>query len=107
MINTHTPAPWTTLTYNENTLHAEIMSGDVCLARIPHWPLANDESQANALLISGAPDLLEALEGARIALTAYKNWMSLQTDGKTDFPFGITAEEKAREAIRKAKGETL
>jgi hypothetical protein len=90
MINTHTPGPWR---WEDNTL----IGANDCFV--------DKDDAADARLISAAPDLLEALEGARIALTAYKNWMSLQTDGKTDFPFGKYAEEKAREAIRKAKGE--
>lgn len=99
MINTHTPGPWTTLTYNENTLHAEIMSGDVCLARIPHWPLANDESQANARLISAAPDLLSTLE--KLLSRAEKLDQSATHDGLQN----CEAIANAREAIRKAKGE--
>ena len=92
----HTPGPWHALTYNENTLHAEIMSGDVCLARVPYWPLANEESQANARLISAAPDLLSALE---FLLADY-----IAIDGEELTGSAIPV-ETARKAIAKAKGE--
>ena len=92
----HTPGPWHTLTYNENTLHAEIMSGDVCLARTPHWPLANEEAQSNASLISSAPELLSALE---FLLADY-----IAIDGEELTGSAIPV-EKARAALRKAKGE--
>ena len=77
--------------------------GDLTICHVN--PYLACESEANAQLIAAAPDLLYALEESRIALTFYRNWMALQTGGRTDYPFGIKTEDKARAAIAKAKGE--
>jgi hypothetical protein len=110
MKNTHTPAPWSILDRPENALddarilthisngsHIVCTLGTTCTDGSP-------AHSANARIIASAPELLAALEEARIALTFYRNWMTLQTEGRTDYPFGIRAEDRARAAIAKAKG---
>ena len=57
-----------------------------------------------AKLIAAAPELPEALKNARIALTFYQQWMTRKEPGTT-YPFGIDAENAARAALAKAKGE--
>jgi hypothetical protein len=90
MKNTHTPGPWR---WENNTLTGR----NDCFV--------DKDEESDAALIASAPDLLSALEEARIALTFYRNWMTKHTDGRTDYPFGIQTQDKARAAIAKAKGE--
>jgi hypothetical protein len=69
----------------------------------------SDAVEAVRQLLSAAPELLEALENARIALSFYRGWMAdhsaSEAHGSTTYPFGIDCEAKARAAIAKARGE--
>ena len=62
------------------------------------------ERAANMALIAAAPELLAALENARIALTFYRAEMDRDNPGKSkSYPFGIDCENAARAAIAKAR----
>lgn len=87
-MNKHTPGPWTvgTKTWSSHVIAPSKFG--------PH-PLAvfsgrgRDEDDANAQLTAAAPDLLEALEDL------------LAQVGRSD----AIDTDKAREAVRKARGE--
>jgi len=104
MKNTHTPAPWDIFP-KDDTLEIGNYGTNAPLVRLSATVPTNDlEGWANARLIASVFDLLSALEDARIALTFYKNWMAKHTEGRTDYPFGIQTEDKARAAIARARG---
>ena len=96
---THTPASWNARAINDDL-------------RFSHWvdsesgtPLADvrsyDNSEANARLISAAPELLEALEGAQKVIR--KTMPSLSFD---DSIFAGEWLDTINAAIAKAKGES-
>ena len=104
MTTQHTPGPWDIFP-KDDTLEIGNYGENAPLVRLSATVPTNDmEGWGNARLIASAPDLLSALEDARIALRFYKNWMAKRTEGRTDYPYGIQAEENARAAIAKAKG---
>ena len=128
MTNKHTPGPWAAEPYAGNSLGYKngkayyIKSDDGTPAfqvlksvKFDHragetghfWdPSAKAKDRANAALIAAAPELLAALENARIALTFYRAEMDRDNPGKSkSYPFGIDCENAARAAIAKAKGE--
>lgn len=85
MKTTHTPGPW--------KIHQhQIFSGSSKLADLSF----RDDENANARLIASAPDLLSALE---FLLADY-----IAIDGEELTGSAIPV-EKARAALRKAKGE--
>jgi hypothetical protein len=90
----HTPAPWqlqTVSTCNDNPCRWEIIGSGGVIAE------TNDNtSDANARLIAAAPDLLSALE---FLLADY-----IAINGEKLTGSSVPA-DKAREALRKAKGE--
>ena len=91
MSNTkHTPGPWQI----EPEFPFEVHKGH-SIAVVKEMVLCEDESLANAALISAAPDLLEALEAFR-AIDAFEGW----------HPKYREAIEKAEAAIAKATGTT-
>jgi hypothetical protein len=94
----HTPGPWE---YNEQTKTIRSKKENFWLATMDSWD-GSVNNAANARLIAAAPDLLAALENARIALTFYRIEMARDTPGK-DYPFGIDCENAARAAVARAK----
>jgi hypothetical protein len=87
----HTPAPW------QVSPLGNVMKNSLKIATIEQMP-SNDESERmeNARLISAAPDLLSALE---FLLADY-----IAINGEKLTGSSVPA-DKAREALRKAKGE--
>lgn len=107
----HTPGPWQAVEVDEGIFHIDTATGsrtqigDVATVYDAAFP---NEYKANAALIAAAPELLEALENARIALTFYANWMRKHCpagNNSSEYPFGLDAERQARAAIAKAKGQ--
>jgi len=87
----HTPAPWQVSPYGN------ITSKSLTVARVEQMPgNYESEKQANARLIAAAPDLLSALE---FLLADY-----IAINGENLTGSSVPA-DKAREALRKAKGE--
>ena len=73
---THTPGPWRVATFDGPNEYASIEAGNeiselVRICDIPSWPCATNEMEANAILISSAPELLAALEAAVTAVEYY------------------------------------
>jgi hypothetical protein len=98
----HTHGPWTRhdsfgrVTDGEAV---EIWAGDVFLATV-HFPgdfLSDEEPNANAALISAAPDLLEALK----LLLEYDRWP------KEDAEYLEWRLEAARKAVTKATRQSM
>ena len=85
----HTPAPWTT---DSSKSFYVLSSGEF---------VANASTEANARLISAAPDLLAALEKIAVGLSPQS--VSVQSENLQELINSCF--EIAREAIRKAKGE--
>jgi hypothetical protein len=87
----HTPAPW------QVSPLGNVMKNSLKIAIVEQMP-SNDENErmANARLIAAAPDLLSALE---FLLADY-----IAIDGEKLTGSSVPA-DKAREALRKAKGE--
>ena len=101
MSNSHTPGPWSVSVSGEFADTAYVRAahwGTVATVglshNLPHWDVPQ---RANAILISAAPDLLEALEDLFGADMEHV----LMGDGKED---QIMAIAKARQAITKATG---
>ena len=112
-MNKHTPGPWflempnkkrkpsqfdhnqkvLVMACDHSTFNVAEVGGPSNIEELETW-------KANARLIAAAPELLDALTQARIALTFYRNWMK-NHDG-TQYPFGIETEEKSLAAITKA-----
>lgn len=96
-MNKHTPGPWAiNEILRQYSGKLEIQSGDTHIASVTVGKKGiTPEQEANANLISAAPELLEALD----LLFSHK---VVNTPGG-----GISAEarEKARAAIAKARGE--
>lgn len=84
-MNKHTPAPW----HVANGV--QIRSERDQIAKV--WMMRHGEGQANAHLISAAPDLLEALE------------MAMEIGDQCSRGFLGKFQAKARAAIAKARGE--
>jgi hypothetical protein len=87
----HTPAPW------QVSPLGNVMKNSLKIVTVEQMP-SNDENErmANARLIAAAPDLLSALE---FLLADY-----IAIDGEKLTGSSVPA-DKAREALRKAKGE--
>jgi hypothetical protein len=87
----HTPGPWQVSPYGN------ITSKSLTVAKVEQMPgNYESEKQANARLIASAPDLLSALE---FLLADY-----IAINGENLTGSSVPA-DKAREALRKAKGE--
>jgi len=72
------------------------IDGDnVRIARFPHWPVQSEEQEANARLISLAPDMLEALR------QVVDQWC----DPANSNEGACELEMRIRELIQKATGE--
>lgn len=86
----HTPGPWITghNVYGHSRL-AVMNPRNVIIAEVTDWP-NEDTTEANALLIAAAPELLEALEDI-VARNEIQHWFNL---------------DKARAAIAKARDES-
>jgi hypothetical protein len=87
----HTPTPW------QVSPLGNVMKNSLKIVTVEQMP-SNDENErmANARLIAAAPDLLSALE---FLLADY-----IAIDGEKLTGSSVPA-DKAREALRKAKGE--
>jgi len=82
MKNKHTPAPWSIIgnelrprIVNEESTHEGACDGirQVCIVRQGDYEIPNyEEAQANALLISAAPDMLTALQAVSGILTGHR-----------------------------------
>lgn len=104
----HTPGPWVVIPLptkeckysvaTDNSAPVQAVVADMHAGSINCPP---DVMEANARLISAAPDLLAALDGMLRALSAE------QRDARARVELSSTAEAKisARAAIAKAKGE--
>ena len=96
----HTPGPW--IAEQRETRSAVLTARGLCpISDCPQWASRDDrpkaaESFANALLISAAPDLLEALEAARAL------WGDYLPAGNSN---AMKAMRLVDAAIAKAKGE--
>jgi hypothetical protein len=107
----HTPAPWKIATFDGPHEYASIEAGDgisevVRVCDIPNWPCAIEEMQANARLISAAPDLLSAVDSClEIMIRAIGERLPIQKGTECEETDWQTAIRNAREALRKAKGE--
>jgi hypothetical protein len=89
----HTPGPWVVSSI-DNTLYVGNSTAYVARAFLCH-PLTECESQANAHLISAAPDLLAALK----RMVAITNGKGKDTDW-------FAAWSQADTAIARAEGRT-
>lgn len=93
MSNGHTPGPWSIDKEERWVIHEpEGKSGTLV---VPEIYLDDDEAIANARLIAAAPDLLEALESAQMAIMGYTHQNAVT----------LAALFKANAAIAKAKGQ--
>lgn len=91
----HTKAPWFVVPQNNaGTLGTSVwaLGGDVRIADCNSGGVSLEGRRADARLIAAAPDLLEALKYALVALES----------GNGDAV--LTAQEDARAAIQKAEG---
>ena len=87
-MSAHTPGPWSVGSHRS----INSTSGTICET----WShMGTDEADANERLISAAPELLEALQSAHMALIGYTHQNEITHN----------ALEKARAAICKATGE--
>ena len=109
----YTHGPWELFNVN-GVLQVDNRDGDGTSPCVVHWrgfdgnDIDADENEANAHLISAAPDLLEALEGLLQAVcgeTGFAN--AVRTESGLDYPWPALdiAESASRAAIRKAYGE--
>lgn len=96
-MNAHTPGPWT-IRHNEYEKDSYILAENkefpVCLIGETHYFNNSEINKANALLISTAPELLEALEG--IVKKIDELGLDFEDNGRI---------AKAKAAITKATGE--
>lgn len=101
----HTPGPWRIGQafkddegYREIAVMATVRGHDVCPATVVlQFPNVPGMQEANAFLIAAAPDLLAALEQARMALAGY---LPAHSNAVT-----AAAIERATAVIAKATGE--
>jgi hypothetical protein len=99
----HTKGPWTALKLpvtkksqdSDFLVYSEGASYEPSVARVEN--IEGGEGKANAKLIAAAPDLLEALEQALVAMCVQQEMMGCQ------HKMSIAINE-ARSAIQKAKG---
>lgn len=96
----HTPGPWL---WTKSRTGGFAMQGDLNGQSVEIVFRTEDMRQADAHLISAAPELLEELKEARIALTFYREWMAEHVP-LTTYPNGEQVEESCRAAIAKAEG---
>lgn len=88
----HTKGPWTTKTSSQDDFTIDIINEDGKLSVAAVYHNYTDEAEANATLISAAPEMLEALE-----LVLNDNRL-----------MNAMSREQARailDAVKKAKGE--
>jgi hypothetical protein len=95
MNNTHTPAPWS-IEWDHQSNTPEFIRAFVDGEMEDVAIVTPDTPVANARLISAAPDLLSALE------FLLADYIAINGEKLTG---SIVPADKAREAIRKAKGE--
>jgi hypothetical protein len=111
MNNTHTPAPWKIATFDGPHEYASIEAGDgiselIRVCDIPNWPCAIEEMQANARLIASSPDLLSALESFAVWNDGEPCFCHVHGESeRARYTPHDSYCDKAREALRKAKGE--
>lgn len=104
-MSAHTPGPWEMkrLIDNSGKPYSTLYEAHIDITPCMIWaPIGNAEQEANARLISAAPELLEALETAA-------EWMeSLRASGDAGYWNWSEGDQysKALAAIAKAKGET-
>ena len=97
----HTPGPWvlgdSDLYCSSLSVHCGTRQGHTTICRMVslEYGVGIGEVEANARLISAAPELLEALQSAHMALIGYTHQNEITHN----------ALEKARAAICKATGE--
>ncbi len=61
--HTHTPGPWHPVTLGASPDHSWAIDSELVeIARLSEWPDNQAEAEANARLISAAPEMLEALQ---------------------------------------------
>ena len=90
----HTPGPWAANKPTQSNGRAEVYAGPMLVAQAFNWMLdaeGDEQCWADARLIAAAPELLEALAAASVALSIGHN--------------ALIALDKARAAIAKATGE--
>lgn len=103
----HTKGPWEKRPWGDK--------GDFAIAAVGYMPHANvfprcekegnrETAEADAALIAAAPELLEALEDAKQALAHALHRLSDDPEFSTSIALKF-AQDKARGAIAKAKGE--
>jgi len=96
----HTPGPWS-VAYHDGNDQAVVSGQHTEIATCWHHCVVELETQmqANARLISAAPDMLEALEAAVADLEQTLRWRGEGWECSEDKLLG-----KARAAIAKARG---
>lgn len=96
-MNKHTPGPWSISDSSWVTNHRDIDAPTHGALAVVVWRMEEEERspecEANAHLISAAPDLLEALE------------MAMEIGDQCSRGFLGKFQAKARAAIAKARGE--
>lgn len=94
----HTPGPWTAR-YENSCWHIETRRADYCEYLVARVPNISDRptNAANAALICAAPELKEAVIGARACLE-----MAMNALERTTYP--VQQKEKY-EAMRKSRDE--
>lgn len=94
----HTPGPWT-------ADHRDIFSESVGVyVAIAHFNFLPEICEANARLISAAPDLLAALENARELINVARKYFPSSIKNHDKFQMENT-NAAINAAIRKARGE--
>lgn len=110
MSSKHTPEPWScNLGGGSNLTHSpEIWAGGRCIGMVgdPFVSHYSDEDVANGCLIAASPELLEALEliTTEIQERTYVDGTMLSAAYQRGDVCGLATIDKARAAIRKAKG---
>jgi hypothetical protein len=92
----HTPGPWTTRESPEHWGRVDVIIHSEATDVATAWQGGTEANRANAKLIAAAPDLLEALE------EALEDWEDSHFD--EEYPSRIEWADKARAALKKAKG---
>jgi hypothetical protein len=97
----HTPAPWQVSPYGN------ITSKSLVIAKVEQMPgNYESEKQANARLISAAPDLLSALESLAVWNDGEPCFCHVHGESeRARYTPHDSYCDKARAALRKAKGE--
>lgn len=74
--HTHTPGPWYPVKLGASPDHSWAIDGELHeVARLPEWTDNQAEAEANARLISAAPELLDA---CKAALAMFKGQFPLE-----------------------------